>query len=124
MRLMGVLSGEKTEVCLGETVLESLPDGDAALVRMAAALEIRELITTGQQEKALGLSLRHQLVNELTSSLMVLKRAADEKQGDMPDQVIVEQMLPAGWGGAGSVMDDVFAFSASTTPAAAEPRAT
>ena len=76
LRLMGMLSGEKTEVCLGETVLESLPDGDAALVRMAAALEIRELITTGQQEKALGLSLRHQLVNELTSSLMVLKRAA------------------------------------------------
>jgi Ca-activated chloride channel family protein len=115
LRLMGMLSGEKTEVCLGEAVLGSLPDGDAALVRMAAALEIRELIAVGQREKALGLSLRHQLVNELTSSLMVLKRAADEKQGDMPDQVIVEQMLPAGWGGAGSVMEDV-AFSASTTP--------
>ena len=118
--LMGMLSGEKTEVCLGETVLGSLPDGDAALVRMAAALEIRELIAVGQREKALGLSLRHQLVNELTSSLMVLKRAADEKQGDMPDQVIVEQMLPAGWGGAGSVMEDVFASSASTTPGVAD----
>ncbi|MFO1374455.1 MAG: VIT and VWA domain-containing protein [Agitococcus sp.] len=69
------------------------------LERMAANSEITSLLADSYQAQALALSLKHRLVNQLTSYCLVLERAEQEKLLDLPEQVNVKQMLAAGWGG-------------------------
>jgi Ca-activated chloride channel family protein len=55
-------------------------------------------------QEATDLAVAYQLISPQTNFLLVHERAGDEKAEDMPELHSIRQMLPAGWGGAGSVM--------------------
>lgn len=69
------------------------------LERMVAKSEVETLLAASYKPQALALSLKHRLVNQLTSYCLVLERAEQDKLLDLPEQVNVKQMLAAGWGG-------------------------
>ena len=73
---------------------------EQVLERMVAKSEIETLIAASYKAQALALSLKHRLVNQLTSYCLVLERAEQDKILDLPEQVKVKHMLAAGWGGA------------------------
>ncbi len=50
------------------------------------------------------LAVTYQLVTDYTNFLLVHQRAEAEKPVDMPELHKVDQMVPAGWGGMGTVM--------------------
>lgn len=54
---------------------------------------------------AAALAVQYQLVTEHTNFLLVHERAEADKAIDMPRLHKVAQMMPAGWGGLGSVMN-------------------
>jgi Ca-activated chloride channel family protein len=56
-------------------------------------------------EHAQALALAYQLVSPLTHAVLVHRRADQDKPLDEATLHQVEQMLPAGWGGMGSVRD-------------------
>lgn len=103
----------------GPSLAESVPLEPAGqmadtLVRLAAAARLPAL----SGEDYLDWSLRFQLVTEETDYLVVVERAEADKRTEMPELQVVPQMLAAGWGGTGSVMDDGIRAS----PARRNPR--
>ena len=72
---------------------------------MAVAAQIESLLATegAQSHQALELAVAYQLVSPLTHFLLVETRAEADKPVDMPDLVKVPSMLPAGFGGLGSL---------------------
>jgi hypothetical protein len=69
------------------------------LPRMAAAARIASPKAT--QEEKLQLALDNQLLTDQTNYLIVAERT--EKVEELPELAKVAHMLPAGWGGTGSV---------------------
>lgn len=57
---------------------------------------------------AAALAVAYQLVTDRTNFLMVHAREESEAPTDLPELHSVAQMLPAGWGGTGSVLDELF----------------
>jgi len=83
----------------------SLPGNISAVesdtvARMVAHARLKEM----DAAEATELAVAYQLITPQTNFLLVHERAEDEKAEDMPELHQVKQMLPAGWGGAGSVM--------------------
>ena len=82
------------------TVSTSLASSDEKeLPRIAAAHRIKGV----PQQQALTLSLKYQLLSKWTSYLVVAER--DVKANDLPRLHQIPQMLAAGWGGTGLVLD-------------------
>jgi Ca-activated chloride channel family protein len=77
-------------------------DNDATdtLARMAASLRIE---TDPTPAEAQARAVAYQLVTQYTDFVLVHERAEQEKASDMPALHTVPHMLPAGWGGTGSV---------------------
>lgn len=89
------------------------------LSRMAASVRFHSTgsdVWHGKSADAIRLAVAYQLVTDKTNFLLVYERADGEKATDMPVLQPVDQMLPAGWGGTGSVM-----FSRSSAGAASAP---
>jgi Ca-activated chloride channel family protein len=87
--------------------LESAPA--AVLPRMAAWQRIADMASRratrgAAQAWARDLALRHGLVTDETNLFLVHVRAEADKATDLPTLQQTQQMLAAGWGGAGSVM--------------------
>jgi Ca-activated chloride channel family protein len=82
----------KVEAAIGTSNWSELP-------RMAAAARIASPKAT--QEEKLQLALESQLLTDQTNYLIVAERS--EKVEDLPMLAKVPHMLPAGWGGTGSV---------------------
>jgi len=78
---------------------------DATLSRMAVAAQIESLLAAegAQSHQAMELAVAYQLVSPLTHFLLVETRGEAGKPADMPDLVKVPSMLPAGFGGLGSL---------------------
>jgi len=81
------------------------------LPRLAAWRRIDAAARSGDERGAApdwarDLALRHQLVTAATSLFLVHRRAGADKATDLPTLQRIEQMLAAGWGGAGSVRAD------------------
>lgn len=82
----------KVEAAIGASDWSELP-------RMAAAARIASPKAT--EEEKLQLALDNQLLTDQTNYLIVAERA--EKVEELPELAKVDHMLPAGWGGTGSV---------------------
>jgi len=98
------LQGEREVI--GGATLGTVRPGDA-VSRMGAAARIGALAKCqddASQAEAVRLAVDYQLVTPRTNFLLIAERADGEKPKDMPELVKVRSMLPAGWGGAGSVM--------------------
>lgn len=83
------------------------------LSRMAAADRIHTVQTSQNaeaSEEVLRLALDYQLVTDRTNFLLVHERADADRAVSMPRLHKVVQMTPAGWAGAGSVLDSSYMF--------------
>jgi Ca-activated chloride channel family protein len=85
---------------LANDLAAHLTESDA-LARVAAAAHIRSL---GHAAEAVELAVAYQLVTDRTNFLLVHARAEGEAPTELPELHKVAQMLPAGWGGVGSVL--------------------
>ena len=104
VRLIGTRPHAVAPESLGEACLTAA-EHDATLSRMAVAAQIESLLATegAHSRQALELAVAYQLVSPLTHFLLVETRAEADKPADMPDLVKVPSMLPAGFGGLGSL---------------------
>lgn len=102
--LVGRMAQEDAPVALGEASLSAV-EPNAVLSRMAVAAQVESLLAADgpQSRQALELAVAYQLVSPLTHFLLVEARAEADKPEDMPDLVKVPAMLPAGYGGLGSL---------------------
>ncbi|MEK8029259.1 VIT domain-containing protein [Ideonella sp. DXS29W] len=76
---------------------ESAQAGAASLARMAASARLGGL----DDEQALALALRYQLLTDRTHFLVVHERSDADKATDLAELHTVASMLAAGWGGMG-----------------------
>ncbi|MBP6760348.1 MAG: VWA domain-containing protein, partial [Thauera sp.] len=104
VRLVGRRAHAMAPELLGEASLTAV-EHDSALNRMAVAAQIETLFAGegAHSRQALELAVAYQLVSPLTHFLLVETRAEAGKPADMPDLVKVPSMLPAGFGGLGSL---------------------
>jgi Ca-activated chloride channel family protein len=104
VRLIGRRTHAPVPESLGEACLTAA-EHDATLSRMAVAAQIETLLAGegAHSRQALELAVAYQLVSPLTHFLLVETRAEGDKPADMPDLVKVPSMLPAGFGGLGSL---------------------
>lgn len=72
--------------------------------RMAAAYEMRAMDDSGQ---IATLGVKYQLMSSYTNYLAIDVRAEGEKAEDLPALRKTPQMLAAGWGGSGAVVQDM-----------------
>lgn len=77
-----------------------LEEDNGTLSRLAASARV--LSTEGEAEST-QLALTYQLVTDKTNFLLIHERDETERPSDMPEFHTVAQMVPAGWGGTGSV---------------------
>ena len=95
VRLMGRV-GQGTELIeVGSAVLGAEVQQSNTLSRMAVAESLR-------RKSSKELAVAYQLVTDQTNFLLIHERAETDKPADMPELHQVEQMLAAGWGGAGN----------------------
>lgn len=75
--------------------------GEQSLARLAASALLDE--TDSTREKT-DLALQYQLISPWTHCIVVAEREAGEAGDGLPQQRQVPHMVPAGWGGSGSVV--------------------
>ena len=112
VRLMGKYADDGVPQAIGAATLPGRLEAADTLSRMAASVHFDAGGNphSGRQPiDVTRLAVDYQLVTDKTNFLLVHKRPDGEKATDMPKLQRVDQMVPAGWGGTGSV-----AFSRST----------
>ena len=90
-------SGEATQSF--DVALATEEQAADAIVRSAAKGRMKSLAEDEQQAWA----VTYQLISDYTDYLITVERGADEKATCLPELQVQPQMLPAGWGGTGSV---------------------
>lgn len=95
--LIGTLDGCMEEKILAKAQATSVINSD-----VVSRIGAFDRIQTGDAA-GLDLALNYQLISGETSMLLEHIRADDQKQKDMPTIHKIGQMVPAGWGGTGSV---------------------
>ena len=106
VRLLGKRSEDAEMEVIGSALFRNSLDNTYSVSRMAAsvryqteALERQVTVTS----EATQLAVAYQLVTDTTNFLLVHERSEDEKLANMPELHKVAQMIPAGWGGMGSI---------------------
>lgn len=117
VRLLGKRSEDDVPQEVGSAILPSHLEEEDTLSRMAASARVQSTVidaSIGKAADASELAVAYQLVTDKSNFLLVHERAEGEKATDMPLLQKVDQMVPAGWGGNGSVR---FSRRRSTTGA-------
>ncbi|SFU95841.1 Ca-activated chloride channel family protein [Paenacidovorax caeni] len=107
VRLLGKRSDDDLLQEIGTATLPSRLDAADTLSRVAASVRFHSAgnkLLIGQPIEATRLAVDYQLVTDRTNFLLVHDRPDGGKATDMPELHKVDQMVPAGWGGTGSVM--------------------
>ena len=114
VRLHGRRAEDDAPQEIGKADFAGELEASDTLARMAASVRLSSADTD-----AAGLAVSYQLVTDKTNFLLVHERADGEKAIDMPELQKVQQMVPAGWGGMGSVSfsrsNDIFAGCLGST---------
>lgn len=97
----------------------TVPAEGTDLARIAASRRLATL----DEAQALQLALDHQLLTERTHCVLVHRRADEDKPAEEAELHRVQSMLAAGWGGTGSVREELH-FSRSHDMAYSMPMAT
>ena len=106
LRLLGMVGEGEAPLEISRVTLAGELESANTLPRMAAAMRLRSTDThtwLATMPDAAALAVAYQLVTEHTNFLLVHERADGEKAIDMPALQKVQQMVPAGWGGTGTV---------------------
>jgi Ca-activated chloride channel family protein len=101
--LLGKVADSDGVLEIGRATMKDGVQDLPALPRMAAAARINGTSGSDQRYDVGAFAIGYQLVTPHTSFLLVHERAEQDKARDMPVLHKVAQMLPAGWGGVGSV---------------------
>ena len=109
VRLLGKRTEDEAPQEIGCAVFAGELESADTLARMVAAVRLGSTDTdtdavTVTMPDAAALAVAYQLVTDKTNFLLVHERPDGEKATDMPELQKVDQMVPAGWGGTGSVM--------------------
>lgn len=110
VRLLGTRSAAGVPEEIGCATFAAVLEPDNTLSRLAASVRLQSVETDsliGVTPEATQLGVAYQLVTDQTSFLLVHQRAGEQKPADMPDFYKVRYMVPAGWGGTGSVTGSV-----------------
>ena len=114
VRLLGKRAEDDAPQEIGKADFAGEMEVADTLPRMAASVRLSSADTD-----AAALAVSYQLVTDKTNFLLVHERADGEKAIDMPELQKVQQMVPAGWGGMGSVSfsrsSDIFAGCLGST---------
>ncbi|MCL2876275.1 MAG: VIT and VWA domain-containing protein [Betaproteobacteria bacterium] len=100
-QLLGMRPGQEAPELIASAEIGSAAEPSATLSRMAAHARVASCRQGAELAEATRLSVAYQLVTDQTNYLLVYQRA--EQAADMPELHKVAQMVPAGWGGMGSV---------------------
>lgn len=106
VRLLGKQSENDAPREIGRAVFPIELEGADTLSRMAASVRFRSAggtASTGQPIEDVRLAVDYRLVTDKTNFLLVHERPNGQRATDMPELQKVDQMVPAGWGGTGSV---------------------
>ena len=106
VRLLGQRAEDDAPQEIGKADFAGKLEAADTLPRMAASVRLRSPNTEAANATtfdAAALAVAYQLVTEKTNFLLVHERAEGEKAIDMPELQKVQQMVPAGWGGMGSL---------------------
>lgn len=108
VRLLGHPSGDVTKnpIEIGAVHLTDRPETVETISRMAASalLHSMSIEETQPEIDTMQIAVDYQLVTDQTNFLLVHERADDAKATDMPKLRKIKQMVPAGYGGLGSVI--------------------
>ncbi len=106
VRLLGKRAEDEAPQEIGCAIFAGELEAADTLPRMAAAVRLLSTDTDAViaiTPDAAALAVAYQLVTDKTNFLLVHERADGEKAIDMPELQKVPQMVPAGWGGIGTV---------------------
>ncbi len=110
LQLLAKSGPEQPLGVIGEVALKSRDDGTAysgadTLPRLVAEACYQQWQQHPERsEAAEQLAVQYQLITEQTSYVLIHERAEADKATEMPEPHAVRQMLPAGWGGLGTVV--------------------
>lgn len=107
LRLLGVQETHAGAEEIGRLRLGTDENAGTTVSRMAAAVRVRDLeqrASRGAMAEARRLAVAYQLLTAHTNFLLVHQREEAGKAHDMPVLRHVKPMLPAGWGGTGTVL--------------------
>jgi Ca-activated chloride channel family protein len=110
IRLLGKHGIDATAEEIGCAKVSEQMEDAGTLSRMVASARYQ---TTAGISEASALAVAYQLVTDKTNFLLIHEREENEKPVDMPDLHKVAQMVPAGWGGVGSVLYSMASPSSS-----------
>lgn len=94
------------------------PDDHGTTARMAAAFDIR---TMEDREAITALGVKYQLMSPFTNYLAIDVKAESEKAKDLPALRKTPQMLAAGWGGSGTVIENMASLDREECYSLSEP---
>ena len=106
VRLLGKRSSEAETEVIGRALFKNKLEKTDSVSRMAAAVRYQADATECQvvvSSETTQLAVAYQLVTDATNFILIHERSEDEKPADMPELHKVAQMIPAGWGGTGSI---------------------
>lgn len=106
VRLLGKRGEDEAPQEIGCASFAGKLEAADTLPRMVASVRLESShaeASTVATPDAAALAVAYQLVTDKTNFLLVHERADGEKAIDMPELQKVEQMVPAGWGGTGTV---------------------
>ena len=106
VRLLGQRAEDDAPQEIGKADFVGTLEAADTLPRMAAYVRLSSPNTEAANATKLdaaALAVAYQLVTDKTNFLLVHERADGEKAIDMPELQKIEQMIPAGWGGTGTV---------------------
>ncbi len=106
VRLFAHRAGESCPEEIACVLVDGGVTPETALPKLVAERRLQALLGDGSSSRAdaaTELAVAYQLISEHTSFLLVHLRADEDKPTDMPELHQVSQMIPAGWGGLGSV---------------------
>jgi Ca-activated chloride channel family protein len=106
VRVLGKRSDKEASQEIGRATFPIELEGADTLSRMAASvrfLSAGSTASTGRPIEAVRLAVDYRLVTDKTNFLLVHERPDGQRATDMPELQKVDQMVPAGWGGTGSV---------------------
>ena len=105
--LQGVRSSDGPSEVIGCAHVGVAIETGYTLSKLTAFERLKSMPADGQSDALSAssqMAVDYQLVTEQTNFLMIHKRAEEDKPTDMPELHKVSHMVPAGWGGTGSVL--------------------
>ena len=103
--------GESSVIQTSGEAVNDITDHDNANITLPRLAAARRLHTITDDQAAIDLALRYQLVTDNTNLFMVVERAADDKAQGLPQSHTIKHMLAQGWGNVGDIAADYSAHA-------------